>query len=223
MAKQAELPSSSLSVALLLSLAGGFLDSYTFFNRGGVFSNAQTGNIVLLGVSLVNGQGESFLRYLIPILAFLVGIVLSLTVEHVLNRLHIRMVRRGILVLEMAILAAVALLPVEDRFFNMAANVLVSFVCAMQMETFRTFRGEPIATTMSTGNLRKCAENLFHGWIKHERERLRIAGYYLSVILVFVLGAALSALCSDIFAGLAALMPVGILGAAIVVITVKKR
>src|SRR5580658_6145873 len=39
-----------LPTGLLLAGVGGFLDAYTFVGRGGVFANAQTGNIVLLGV-----------------------------------------------------------------------------------------------------------------------------------------------------------------------------
>ena len=35
-------------VAALLAVVGGFLDAYTYILRGGVFANAQTGNIVLL-------------------------------------------------------------------------------------------------------------------------------------------------------------------------------
>ena len=41
----------NLSTGLLLAGAGGFLDAYTFVGRGGVFANAQTGNIVLLAVA----------------------------------------------------------------------------------------------------------------------------------------------------------------------------
>jgi uncharacterized protein DUF1275 len=43
----------TLPTGLLLAGAGGFLDAYTFVGRGGVFANAQTGNIVLLGVEAV--------------------------------------------------------------------------------------------------------------------------------------------------------------------------
>ena len=33
--------SESFSVAIVLAIAGGFLDAYTFICRGGVFANAQ--------------------------------------------------------------------------------------------------------------------------------------------------------------------------------------
>lgn len=38
-----------LPTGLLLAGVGGFLDAYTFVGYGGVFANAQTGNIVLFG------------------------------------------------------------------------------------------------------------------------------------------------------------------------------
>jgi hypothetical protein len=51
----------TLPTGLLLACAGGFLDAYTFVGRGGVFANAQTGNIVLLGVEApVSDMGIPF-------------------------------------------------------------------------------------------------------------------------------------------------------------------
>lgn len=47
-------PSESMPLGLMLAIVGGFLDAYTFSTRGGVFSNAITGNIVLLGLNLAN-------------------------------------------------------------------------------------------------------------------------------------------------------------------------
>ena len=44
--------SESYFIGLLLAIAGGYLDVYTYISRGGVFANAQTGNIVLLGIHI---------------------------------------------------------------------------------------------------------------------------------------------------------------------------
>lgn len=48
--------SESFRLGAVLALTGGFLDAYTYLIRGGVFANAQTGNIVLLGVRLMEGD-----------------------------------------------------------------------------------------------------------------------------------------------------------------------
>ena len=39
-----------LRVGLCLAFTGGFLDAYTYLLRGGVFANAQTGNMVLMAL-----------------------------------------------------------------------------------------------------------------------------------------------------------------------------
>ena len=52
----------SLHLALLLALAGGFLDAFTFVGHGGVFANAQTGNVVLLAVGAATGHWGANLR-----------------------------------------------------------------------------------------------------------------------------------------------------------------
>ena len=62
--------SESLPVGLLLALAGGILDSYTYLNRGQVFATAETGNLVLLGIHLAQGE-------LGRVLSFVAGAVLS--------------------------------------------------------------------------------------------------------------------------------------------------
>ena len=78
------------------------------------------------------------------------------------------------------------------------ANVAVSFVCAVQVESFRKLRGRAFATTMCTGNLRSGTEALWRFARTGEREELRSAGRYYGIILCFVLGAALGALAGRV-------------------------
>ena len=48
--------SESLMTAAFIILSGGLQDAYTYLCRGKVFANAQTGNIVLLSVNLIDGK-----------------------------------------------------------------------------------------------------------------------------------------------------------------------
>ena len=52
--------------AVFIILSGGFQDAYTYFSRGKVFANAQTGNIVLMAAALFDNDMQKFLGYLIP-------------------------------------------------------------------------------------------------------------------------------------------------------------
>ena len=65
-------------VSLALASVGGFLEAYTYVTRDGVFANAQTGNIARMGINLARGNVLLTLRYLIPVIAFMAGVTLSL-------------------------------------------------------------------------------------------------------------------------------------------------
>ena len=67
--------SESFVTAMFLSLSGGLQDAYTYFFRGKVYANAQTGNIVLLSQHLFAGDFLTALHYLIPLFAFASGIL----------------------------------------------------------------------------------------------------------------------------------------------------
>ena len=69
--------SDSFRIASLLAIVGGFLDAYTYVARGGVFANAQTGNIVLFGLHIAEGSWRTAVSYFIPILAFVLGIFID--------------------------------------------------------------------------------------------------------------------------------------------------
>ena len=74
----AKLPAhETFRVAAVLALVGGFLDIYTYLLRGGVFANAQTGNIVLLAANLAEMDWSRAGYYLIPILAFSAGVFVT--------------------------------------------------------------------------------------------------------------------------------------------------
>ena len=190
--------SESLVLGLLLALAGGFFDAYTYLCRGGVFANAETGNIVLLGAHLAEGDFEKALRYLLPIVAFAFGV---LSAELVKRRFKSRQNRdinihwRQIVVLgEMVLVTIAALLP---QSANAMVNIIISFVCAMQVETFRKVRGSAFATTMCTGNLRSGTEQLVIWRQTGDRGAARKMKNYYSIILVFILGGAIGALVTN--------------------------
>ena len=69
--------SDSFRAAFFIILSGGFQDAYTYTCRGKVFANAQTGNIVLLSTALFQREWQTMLKYLIPVLAFLIAFTLQ--------------------------------------------------------------------------------------------------------------------------------------------------
>ena len=193
--------SEALRAGLVLAVTGGYLDAYTYLCRGHVFANAETGNMVLLGINLVTGQWSAAVKYIPPIFAFFAGVLVAEWMRGrgkarpERGRLHWR---QRVLLLELAVLLAAALAPLGGGW-DMAVNVGVSFVCALQVESFRRVHGQAYATTMCTGNLRSGTEALYHGAVNHDPALLRRSGCYFGVILCFLLGAALGCRMAPLF------------------------
>lgn len=195
-------------LSAILALGGGFLDAYTYLARGGVFANAETGNMVLLGIQLLRGDWRKALTYLVPILAFALGVWGAEAVRARFWKrpgIHWRQLTLGGEALTVAI---VAFLPEE---LNMLANVLVAFVCAVQVESFRRVRGNAFASTMCTGNLRSGTEQFFYYRCTGDRAVLDNALCYYGIIVVFIVGAVLGALTCGALGRKAALVCAGIL------------
>ena len=125
--------------------------------RGHVFANAQTGNIVLFGVNLQSGIYTGILLF-VPILAFAVGVILVEIIKYFYKEEHKIHWRQRIVALEFVLITVVGFIPLGQ--YDVVANVLISFVCSMQVETFRRVHGHPFASTMCTGNLRSGTEAL---------------------------------------------------------------
>ena len=188
--------SEAMSTGIFLTLSGGFQDAYTYYTRGKVFANAQTGNIILLGHNAMNGDFTDAFRYLVPVLAFAGGIYISEVIRGIYReygKLHWRQI---VVVLEILLLFVVGFLP---QSMNMAANILGSFVCAMQVEAFRKMKGSAYASTMCIGNLRSATEMLYR--YRHTKEKgcLEKCLRYYGVILVFGIGAALGSFMTSLF------------------------
>lgn len=184
---QSKKASSGLEIAILLTIAGGALDAYTFACRGGVFANAQTGNIIRLGIFLANHQYQECLVFLISIIAFGLGTLCALLIQNNFHKIRKKSARRVVLLMEIVIVLIVSRIP-QDKIQNIIANTLVSFMAAMQMEAFKVFSGQAITTTVCTGNYRKFIECLYLGINTHDHQTRLISYQYAMIVIFFILG-----------------------------------
>ena len=185
--------SESFLTAVFLSLSGGLQDAYTYFFRGKVYANAQTGNIVMLSHSLFSRQWATALSYLVPLLAFASGILVAELTRIKLQHTRVLHWRQIIVLAEILLLFVVGFFPQE---LNLLANAFVSFSCAMQVQTFRKVNGYGFASTMCIGNLRSGTESLSIYLRDKRPEALRKALHYYGIICVFALGAGAGGICS---------------------------
>lgn len=172
------------------------MDAYSYLLHDHVFATGQTGNIVLLCMNLAEGAWLGVSHYLVSILAFVAGIMLS---RHVLVRVHGRAthrMQRWVAVFEAIAFAVVALLP--EGAPDLLVNSAISFCAAVSYENFRQFgTRSAYASVFCTGNLRSLGETLYDGIFEKDHHELHRSARYAGLVASFCVGAVACKLLID--------------------------
>lgn len=184
--KHSKQMSESIRLGIVLAIAGGFMDAYSYMCRDEVFANAQTGNMLLLGIHVSQREWGLAAHYLFPVVAFAIGIALAEVIRHISNEEGLFHWRQFSVLIEAIVLMGVSFI---SQDMNTLANSLTSFACGIQVESFRKIHGNGIATTMCIGNLRSATQNLTDYLRTKKKGSLYKSFLYYGVILCFVMGA----------------------------------
>ena len=189
-------------IYFILILVAGFWGSFTYLLRGNVFCNAQTGNVVLMGMALGTGKWLEGLYYLIPISAYMMGAFVSeLFPNPIKHRLSVRWDTLLILI-EMAVIAFLGFVP--DSAPVQISQVAINFIASMQYNTFRQAEGIAVSTTFATNHIRQIgiglAKELRHHRAHDTSHRPKL-WMHLRMLLFFVIGAVTGAALSAHFGG----------------------
>ena len=138
----------------LLTLAGGAMDAWVYLAHGHVFANAQSGNVVLMGLALAQGDAAAATVHLPSLTAFVVGLLASQFAGQALKRTgsNSRSVRLGAECVMLLVLAMVA-----DRLSNGVVTASVGFIAGVQITSLSHVGRWSFNTGMTTGNLRGAA------------------------------------------------------------------
>ncbi len=183
----------------VLIAVGGFLGAYTYTQRGGVFCNAQTANILIFAVRLGERNWHGALYYLIPISAYLAGAILSEFLPRRVN--SIGLLRWDTALVGFEILCVVALGLIPDSYPPQISQVAVNFIASMQYNTFRQAKEVPMATTFCTNHLRQVGVHTVK-WLRHRDAEAgkRLAAHFV-MITSFSLGAVTGTVLGTYFGG----------------------
>jgi uncharacterized membrane protein YoaK (UPF0700 family) len=144
----------TLQVAMLLALAGGYIDAYAWIVHQ-TMANAQTANLVFLWVHATAGQWAMALHFVPPILALAAGVLVASWLRHIAEA---RAGQISVLV-EIAFLIFVAIL--HNRLPAVAGTLGISFVAAVQTASFPKVERWAYSSVMATSNFRQAIEGLF--------------------------------------------------------------
>lgn len=171
-------------VFLLLMMSGGLMGAFTYSIRGNIFCNAQTGNFVLLGMAIGNGNWQEAAYLLIPISAYWLGAVVSEILPRSVKKIGFLRWDTMLVGFEIIVLILLGFLPESAPY--QISQVAINFICSMQYNTFRQAEGIPMATTFCTNHLRQIGIN-FVKWVRKKdvscKERFLIHIKMLSMFL----------------------------------------
>jgi uncharacterized membrane protein YoaK (UPF0700 family) len=198
-------------VFAVLIFVAGFYGAFTYVLRGGVFCNAQTGNLLYLAMELGKGNFVDALYYLLPMTAYLLGAVVSEILPKPIKKIRLIRWDTFLIIIEMIIVAVLGFLPESAPF--QISQIAINFICSMQYNTFRQAQGVPMATTFCTNHVRQVgiwiAKSLKH---KNKNYLKRILSHIV-MLLCFVIGATISTFLCKFMLGRAiwvTLIPLGI-------------
>ena len=207
-----------LIFCLLLTAVGGFFDAYTFVNCDGIFANAQTGNLIFVGIDLIEGNFSEVIHYSIPILSFVIGVLVSKFIETKYKELSIF---KHIYMLLLTQIAALIIISIKHEYFGVDIRpIVISFICAIQFDGFRKVNNLVFASVFCTGNLRSMSEHLYKYFVLKKKESKIPFLIYLSVITVFLSGVLLGAAMSKYLLNKAIIVPVFIISINLIFVTV---
>ena len=165
----------------------GFFGAFTYLLRGNVFCNAQTGNVVLLGLALGEGKWSKAVYYLIPIFAYIAGAFFSELLPNPIK--HKFGVRWDTVIIAVEIIAVIILGFIPESAPVQISQIMINFIASMQYNTFREAEGTPMATTFATNHIRQIGIGLakevrhIHKSDKTHRERLKKHAFMLFFFL----------------------------------------
>ncbi|MGH7912599.1 MAG: YoaK family protein [Candidatus Dormibacteraceae bacterium] len=174
---------AGLATAAMMTVVGGFIDAYTYLSHG-VFARAQTGNVIFLAVGVV--QDRPFARFLWPILAYAVGVLLAHALR-LASSARTRWALAAAIGAQVLVLVVIGTLPTSTA---MEAVVLpLSAIGGLQLALFRSAGGITFVSIATTGNLMRFIEAATAAFRRRSREQVRVMAFTALIVAAFAAGA----------------------------------
>jgi uncharacterized membrane protein YoaK (UPF0700 family) len=229
---------------LVLTFAAGSIDAISYLELGQVFTANMTGNIVLLGLALAQGEVLAALRSIVALIGFAIGVFVgAIIVERESEPAEWPAAVTGALTLEtvlLGIFAAISWLIGSTRSGVIyLLIILLAFTMGIQSAAVRRLGVPGIATTYITGTLTSLMVDLL-GWLRSIAAQLPVSkpaersdveripwdqrvGLLAGVVALYCLGALIGGVLQVYSAPLAALFPLGAVTLVVVTAVIRQR
>ncbi len=188
---------------MTICLFGGLLDGYSFVFRDETFCLVQTGNLVKCIIFFVNGQIIEAVYAMIIILTFCIFIfifwfLITFLKKKDINYHFITMPLMGLLLIP----SIVWKFNSNDflSYQNLISGIFIAMIGSLMAISFKNVKFKfdkeiSFNAAMMTGNMRSMMETIASFVKTKDKEKGYQSFCYLTMILIFILGVAISAIC----------------------------
>lgn len=184
---KSEFHSRSKFFACLLTFCAGFVDAYTFMERGGTLVAGQTGNVVFLSVELIHHKTGEIEVKLATMLAFMLGIFLITVFRPIFEQSLWRVTSISPLVL---ICTLVGSMP--NTVPNMFIVPPIAFCMGVVATAFGEVDGIVYNNSFMTGNIKKTMVAFGNFVRTSEKLYLKEGIFFVALLGSFITGAIIS-------------------------------
>lgn len=193
-------------IASAITFCGGFIDAYTYIQRGHTLAAGQTGNIIFFSSALANGNIVGMVNRLSTILAFILGLII-VTIIHAHSQSHYWRIFEMIPIIVICIIVSFLPKNVPDYYVVPALAIGLS----MQNGAFRKIEGLGYSSGFTSGNLKKTVLAWSQYYFDKDTNQREPALNYSLLVVSFALGAIISALLQKILKNYTLLVAAGLL------------
>ena len=182
-------PAESRQLACALTFCGGFIDAYTYIQRGHTLSAGQTGNGIFFSSALADHNVPGMINRARTVIAFSLGLLL-VGLFHKYVKSHYW--RVFCLFPILAICIVVGFLPKSvPNYYIVPA---IAFGLAIQNASFSKIEGMGYNNAFTTGNLKKSVVAWSAFFFGEDKSKHTAAVNYMMLTIAFAVGAIISAL-----------------------------
>ena len=182
-------PAESRQLACALTFCGGFIDAYTYIQRGHTLSAGQTGNVIFFSSALADHNVPGMINRASTFIAFSLGLLL-VGLFHKYVKSHYW--RVFCLFPILAICIVVGFLPKSvPNYYIVPA---IAFGLAIQNASFSKIEGMGYNNAFTTGNLKKSVVASSAFFFGEDKSKHTAAVNYMMLTIAFAVGAIISAL-----------------------------
>lgn len=178
-----------LRSGMSLTLISGFINAYTYLCFNQQFAGVQTGNLLMFGIRLAQGQVTEALRFLLAILVFMLGQGLTYLLQRLALHRQYHWYLFSSLLMTGWLLLTLLFFPLLSQWMKIACLALFA---SLQVEAFKSLRGATYANVMMTGNIKNVAYLLAKGLFEKDKMLLSMAWHTFCVLCSFVVGVLLA-------------------------------